>query len=156
MEDQNSDNEKRVRSIKEIQSELGVTGEVSPNLELCEKAYYGYDNFEHDHSNITKDDSLLLLSHVYCGEKKVKQKGEKMMAYQCMIVGCEHNIYDLLVAFFHDYPDLIIAAKLAIQKAEAEQWSTTMRKARDFVEGLNEEEEDDNFEEQGGGEYDEF
>lgn len=99
------------------QSELGTTGECSPNLqmvmELDEKLQ---TEFDHIHHTITHDDSYLFLTLVAPG---TDAQGNPKLAFLGSRRGCNHNLCELVARSIIQDPVLLVVFQEAILLAAA-------------------------------------
>jgi len=90
---------------KKIQSELGTTGEPSPNIELVDKVGNLLNEFDHTHDTITDKDCFVFISSVSIGTK-YKEK-ELRTARNSASSGCYRDLKNLFLNYLIDNPDLI-------------------------------------------------
>lgn len=83
-------------SIKQKQSEAGVTGEYSHNWNLAEGVHSSlYERFDHTHNTVTNDDAYIFFAQVKLGDKI--SDGKPIMHNVIGTKGCQHNLVQLLI-----------------------------------------------------------
>lgn len=105
------------KSIKQLQSEAGVTGESSiDNIMLIDRIDDELMNdFEHNHDNVTKNDAVILLSQMHLG---LNVKGDTgVMNTKIVMKGCYHNLVDLLTHSFKQDVELRAICAEALMKS---------------------------------------
>lgn len=105
-------------SVKQYQSEIGVSGEPSPNVTLMEEVTKLLDKFEHDHDSITCYDNFILLCGMKFGDKVYDKTGiDKGLGVLAQMVGCYEDIASTICAFLIENKQLLPVFTIAINEA---------------------------------------
>ncbi len=106
-------------SHKKQQSELGVTGECSPNMDLCrDVAMKLIEEFDHNHDTVTKEDCFLFIADTHLGDR-VDQTQSGMSTYLAK-KGCDVDHVRMLSKFLENHPRMIHIFAQSIQMAVLE------------------------------------
>lgn len=106
--------QRRTKSIKELQSELGATGEAGPNVVLVEKLCTElHNNFEHVHFSNTNNDAFLFISQVAVGHVH-RNEETLVMGVIAGQRGCDADIELMLTTYLDRVPRLIPILQSAI------------------------------------------
>jgi hypothetical protein len=105
-------------SVKQMQSEVGVTGEPSPNVALMEQVTKILDKFEHDHENITCYDNFIIICGLKMGDKIYDKSGDdRGLAVMAQMCGCYEDIASSLCAFLYENESLMPVFAIALNEA---------------------------------------
>lgn len=105
-------------SLKQQQSEAGVTGDPSPNYELSEKIGQElFDKFDHTHGTITNNDAYIFVCQLKLGDTYDKSQG--CMNVKLSMKGCYNDVCEMFVSMIGDNPWLKSAMIHAIMKSES-------------------------------------
>lgn len=104
-------------SVKRLQSEAGVVGDCSPNLEMASKtAIDFFDAFEHDHTKLTKEDAFFFLSDVHLG-RTIRNENEVVFNTYLSHKGCDADLVRMFTKFLTHHPRFINTFSQAIHDA---------------------------------------
>lgn len=92
-------------SGRRMQSEMGLIGDFSPNLEVIKNAVDVLANFDHTHETITDEDCFILMSDVFLGYKI--DGSDRSMTTYTYTRGCHNDMTALLTKFMVRNRDLI-------------------------------------------------
>lgn len=91
----NNANDDFLRSIKMMQSEAGVIGEASNNIEMVGRIIVELsDRFDHTHGTVTGSDTFLFVSELHLGNR-IDNGHEVLQGYMAR-KGCNENIVSIL------------------------------------------------------------
>lgn len=105
-------------SVKQWQSEVGMTGDPSPNVELLLQISALLEKFEHNHGNITKLDCYVLISSVCMGQKLIptgNPRENQMVLGE--LVGCNADLAAAMCGFLMQNEHLIEIFEVAVTEA---------------------------------------
>lgn len=102
-------------SLKMIQSELGVTGDASPNVELMESIGKQLSLFDHTHDTITGEDCYLLVGHIRVGNLVADKK--PALGFILAQHGCFSDLKLALTKWLREMPEILPVVQLAIMDA---------------------------------------
>lgn len=103
-------------SAKRMQSELGATGDYSPNIEFVIKSFKEmHDNFEHVHGTITNNDAFLAVSKSRVGTDITKT--DNIYATMMAVRGCYNDMEDMFVTLLCRKPQYIQIFQRAMARA---------------------------------------
>jgi hypothetical protein len=106
-----------MKSTKQIQSELGLTGECSEaNMELINKIGHLTNKFDHTHDSVTEDDSFIMMANINMGHK-YGEEGTTNPHFTHSMAGCPHNMVDLFTSLFYFNPEMMMFAQHGMMQA---------------------------------------
>lgn len=103
-------------SAKKVQSELGLVGDVSPNLEIMYNASTSlHDNFDKEKNENAKHDALLFIGQAYAGLPVNAKPDEHGMAVNAFITGTGNDLLKMLIEVMgHDEKLLALLSKAVV------------------------------------------
>lgn len=111
----------RKQSIKEIQSELGVTGKPGPNLELVNDIADILQQFKHVHGTETDNDAFIFAANVNSGKKIGSSEDDYQLALITSFQGCTVDIVNMFTTLFTEDETIMLAAMQAVQNVAADK-----------------------------------
>lgn len=96
-----------------IRESINLTGPISPNIPILEGIFKLADLFRHDHSDLTEDDSIIILSSVTVGRTKINTSGNMVTGN---ISGCHNHLSHMIAGFIKRNPDFLDILNDAIEE----------------------------------------
>lgn len=128
----------RNSSVKQMQSEMGVTGEATPNIDIVNEVVdYLTEHFEHEHNgHITENDCILLVSNLKLG-CRLDNKEPALLMFG-MQKGCDVDKDAMLYCLLKSDRELFEIARDVLRRIILENVNDALRGINDRIDNAEE------------------